>query len=405
MPIDVASDRLVVLSDMHRGKRDRADDFRRCESAYTNALAHYDRERYTLALLGDVEELWKNRVDSVIAAYEGVYAAESSFHADGRLIRFWGNHDEEWASPAAVRDELGPAHPGAPLEVRESLLLDVRLGDRSLGPLFLVHGHQGTGMSDGLAFLARFTVRFLWRPIQHLTAVSRNTPSKNRKVRERHHRAMRRWAEGHESLLLIAGHTHRPVFASVAIVDELERRLGLDMEEIRVSGKEPQNQLSASLVGGRDFVSERLALEESAAGGRIQAAQLRLERIQDLEQVGAIGPTAGAQGIMALLEAETVLGNIRAKLELRQRFLDGEVSEEEAERERELTETEAEADLLRMAFQEAGIRYQEASERFNLGVVHESELERARLDLMQLETRLEFLEVKLAALRGGEVSP
>jgi hypothetical protein len=88
-------------------------------------------------------------------------------------------------------------------------------------------------MSDGLAFLARFTVRFVWKPIQHLTAVSRNTPSKNRKVRERHHRAMRRWAEGHENLLLIAGHTHRPVFASVAIVDELERRLGLEMEEIR----------------------------------------------------------------------------------------------------------------------------------------------------------------------------
>jgi len=232
-PIDVAADRLVVLSDMHRGKRDRADDFRRCESAYARALAHYDQERYTLALLGDVEELWQNRVDAVIGAYEGVYAAESSFHADGRLIRFWGNHDEEWASPAAVRHELGPAHPGAPLDVRESLLLDVRLGDRRLGLLFLIHGHQGTGMSDGLAFLARFTVRFVWKPIQHLTAVSRNTPSKNRKVRERHHRAMRRWAEGHENLLLIAGHTHRPVFASVAIVDELERRLGLDMEEIR----------------------------------------------------------------------------------------------------------------------------------------------------------------------------
>jgi hypothetical protein len=44
---------------------------------------------------------------------------------------------------------------------------------------------------------------------------------------------MRRWAEGQENLLLIAGHTHRPVFASIAIVDELERRLGLEMEEIR----------------------------------------------------------------------------------------------------------------------------------------------------------------------------
>ncbi len=228
---DAARDRLIVLSDMHRGKRDRADDFRRCEAVYLKALAHYDRESYTLALLGDAEELWKSKVETVLDAYPEVYRAEASFHSDGRLVRFWGNHDEEWASPAAVRHWLGPLHPGAALHVRESLLLEVVLNGRMLGSLFLVHGHQGTGMSDGLAFLARFTVRFIWKPIQHLTAVSRNTPSTNRTVREKHHRAMRRWAEDQERLVLIAGHTHRPVFASVAIVDELERRLGLDMDE------------------------------------------------------------------------------------------------------------------------------------------------------------------------------
>ncbi|MCL7971084.1 MAG: hypothetical protein M8866_03195 [marine benthic group bacterium] len=232
-PFDAVADRLIILSDMHRGKRDRADDFRRCESAYMEALSHYLDEGFTLALLGDVEELWKNRIEDVLSSYPTVVAAEAAFHASGRLIRFWGNHDEEWASPTAVRSDLGPFHPGGNLEVRESLLLDVRLAGRTLGRLFLVHGHQGTGLSDGLAFLARFTVRFIWKPIQHVTSMSRNTPSKNRKVREKHHRAMRRWAERQEGLVLIAGHTHRPVFASVAIVDEMERRLGLDMEEIR----------------------------------------------------------------------------------------------------------------------------------------------------------------------------
>jgi UDP-2,3-diacylglucosamine pyrophosphatase LpxH len=230
---DAARDRLVVLSDMHRGKRDRADDFRRCEAAYLKALRHYDSEQYTLAILGDAEELWQSKIGAVLDAYPDVYEAEASFHTDGRLIRIWGNHDEEWASPAAVRHWLVPVHPGPALHVAESLLLDVFMDGRKLGSLFLVHGHQGTGMSDGLAFLARFTVRFIWKPIQHVTAVSRNTPSKNRKVREKHHRAMRRWAENQENFLLIAGHTHRPVFASIAIVDELERRLGLDMEEIR----------------------------------------------------------------------------------------------------------------------------------------------------------------------------
>ena len=108
---------------------------------------------------------------------------------------------------------------------------------------------------------------------------------------------------------------------------------------------------------------------------------------------------------MALQEAESDLSGIREKMDLRRRFLAGEITGEEVERERELAETEAEAEFLRTAYQEAAIRYQELSERFEMGTVHESELERATLDLVQAETRLEFLEVKLVALRGGEVSP
>ena len=52
---DADTDRLVVLSDMHRGKRDRADDFQPCEEAYLRALDTYLEEGYTLAMLGDVE--------------------------------------------------------------------------------------------------------------------------------------------------------------------------------------------------------------------------------------------------------------------------------------------------------------------------------------------------------------
>jgi UDP-2,3-diacylglucosamine pyrophosphatase LpxH len=229
---DALSERLVVLSDMHRGKRDRADEFRQCEQAYVTALDHYFSNGYTLAVLGDAEELWKTKARHVVAAYPEVYAREAAFQQEGRLLRFWGNHDEEWASPALVQHELGRAFDADPPEVGEALLLEVTLGDRALGSLFLVHGHQGTGLSDTLAFLARATVRFLWKPIQHVTQVSRNRPSTNRRIREKHNRAMHRWSQAQEKLLLITGHTHRPVFASISILDELERRLGIDIDEI-----------------------------------------------------------------------------------------------------------------------------------------------------------------------------
>jgi UDP-2,3-diacylglucosamine pyrophosphatase LpxH len=230
--LDAGADRLAILSDMHRGKRDRADDFLPCEDAYLRALASYDADRYRVVLLGDVEELWKNSPEEVRAAYPEVYAREAAFHDAGRLVRIWGNHDGEWASPHLVQRELEPAYGSGGLLVGESLLLDVAIGDRALGSLFLVHGHQGTGLNDTLAFLARFTVRFIWKPIQHLVQTSRTTPSANRRIREKHNRATQLWAERQEKLLLVTGHTHRPVFASISILDELERRLGVDIDEI-----------------------------------------------------------------------------------------------------------------------------------------------------------------------------
>jgi len=230
--LDGRTDRLAILSDMHRGKRDRADDFLPCVEAYLAALGRYDAEGYRLVLLGDVEELWKNSPRDVVSAYPQVYDREASIHGSGRLLRLWGNHDEEWASPHLVASELQETYGGADLPVGESLLLEVGMGDRELGSLFIVHGHQGTGLNDSLAFLARFTVRFIWKPIQHLVQTSRTTPSANRRVREKHNRATRLWAERHPKLLLVTGHTHRPVFASISILDELERRLGIDIDQI-----------------------------------------------------------------------------------------------------------------------------------------------------------------------------
>lgn len=232
LQFDADRDRMVVLSDMHRGTRDRIDDFLRCEPAYLAALDHYAREGYTLAVLGDAEELWKHKPRAVLEAYPETYQREAAFLRDGRYLRFWGNHDEEWASPLAVRHELAPAFDGEHPIVRESLLLEAVSGSRTLGRIFLVHGHQGTGLNDTVSFLARFSVRFVWKPIQHVTQVSRNAPSTNRAMRERHNRAMRQWAQRHEKLLLISGHTHRPVFASISVVDNVERRWGVQIEEI-----------------------------------------------------------------------------------------------------------------------------------------------------------------------------
>ena len=48
LDVDLDEARLVIFSDHHRGARDAADDFRRCERAYCAALGHYLEAGYAL---------------------------------------------------------------------------------------------------------------------------------------------------------------------------------------------------------------------------------------------------------------------------------------------------------------------------------------------------------------------
>jgi hypothetical protein len=226
--LDIRSAKLVVFSDHHKGSRDGADDFRVCERAYNAALAYYDRLEYTLAVMGDVEELWEGWPETVLKAYPHTLELEGRFHQDGRYLRFWGNHDDAWSHSDLVDQWLSPALGGA-LKVRESLILHVRDGEEELGRLFLVHGHQGTFDSERIAPLSKFALRYFWRPIQRITKFSFNTPARDFVLRYAHDAAMYSWSESQQKVVLIAGHTHRPVFKSES-QEEIVRKSLMEAE-------------------------------------------------------------------------------------------------------------------------------------------------------------------------------
>ena len=102
--IDLDTARYIVFSDLHKGQRDNADDFRRCERAYNAALAYYNELGYTVALLGDVEELWECRPKKVLKSYEYTLTLEADLYKDGRYWRYSGNHDDEWESNGSVKN-------------------------------------------------------------------------------------------------------------------------------------------------------------------------------------------------------------------------------------------------------------------------------------------------------------
>lgn len=212
--LDLATDRYIIFSDQHRGARNNADDFQDAERAYNAALAYYLHMGHTLVVLGDVEELWEETPAAVIKAYRHSLKLEARFHQRGRYVRIWGNHDDEWQYEDSVRRHLAAIYGDPPLRVRESLHFTVVEGTEELGALFLLHGHQGDAFNDKWAWLTRILVRYLWRTFQRLTRISLNTPATSWDLRHKINQAMYAWTAQHPKLLLIAGHTHMPVFKS-----------------------------------------------------------------------------------------------------------------------------------------------------------------------------------------------
>ena len=258
---DPAGDRIIVFSDHHRGVGDGADDFRHCEYAYSAARGFYQEAGYRLLLLGDVEELWEvTNAAKIIAHYRDVVALERRFAERSALMRFWGNHDDRWARPAAVDDELRPAIGDAPMQ--QALRLRVGRSGAEPSTIFLVHGHQGTPESDRFSRLARLPVRYIWPLIQRWQGATATTPARDHALRAKHDHAMFEWARERRNRVLIAGHTHRPVFAGSKP----------DPPAVR-----PASDLEAALARAREAHNERAAASVAAELGDAKALERRPE--------------------------------------------------------------------------------------------------------------------------------
>lgn len=218
-----SNERWVIFSDHHKGQRDRADAFTAAEQAYHAALGYYFEHGYKLVVLGDVEELWENRVGPILETYRTTFELERDFYDQDRYFRVWGNHDDDWRYPSQVERHLDQHYPG--IQVEECYLLDVFDGGDRLGQIMLVHGHQGTLIADTFGWLTRILVRTIWRPIQRITNLRVHTPATDLNLRRRHGIAMYNWASARPAFLLVAGHTHHPIFDPVLQVEQQMERL------------------------------------------------------------------------------------------------------------------------------------------------------------------------------------
>jgi hypothetical protein len=216
-------ERYVIFSDQHKGGRTLADDFLPCENTYRKALAYYYQQGYTLVVLGDVEELWEEDPQTVLDSYREVFELEAEFYRDSRYLRIYGNHDNFWHFRRNVDDYLDPIYPGiAPVE---GAVLAFSQGESQIGEILLVHGNQGIFDVGAVSNFSRIVVRIFWRTFQKLTGKGRTTPAEDACLRGKHDTLMYNWADKQNRLILIAGHTHRPIWSSMTHLEQLRNQL------------------------------------------------------------------------------------------------------------------------------------------------------------------------------------
>lgn len=216
IPFNAAS-KFVIMSDCHRGQGNNSDNFLPNQNLFFSALEHYYDEGFTYIELGDGDELWENRrMCPIIAAHSDAFWMMSKFYRENRLYMLYGNHDVVKSRKSFAKkhcsdyycDSTGccvPLFPG--IRIHQSLILE----DEQKRRLFLVHGHQGNLLNDRLWPLARFLVRYLWGPLELVGFLAPTGSGRPNEKKERIERGLAGFADSNRQMM-IAGHTHRPVF-------------------------------------------------------------------------------------------------------------------------------------------------------------------------------------------------
>jgi len=211
LDVDFHKDKFIIFSDHHKGNKDDGDDFASNEKNYLAALDYYYSNRFNYINLGDSEELWKYKPAEVIAKNSTALKSEARFHEQNKYFKTFGNHDLNWKNKIDV-DIWFKGIFILPLPVFEGLILKTKVEDKSLS-IFVTHGHQGDKMSDNNSF-STWLVSHIWRPLQRYLDINVNTPAKDYVLRDKHNIIMYEWSRSKKDLLLVTGHTHKPVFAS-----------------------------------------------------------------------------------------------------------------------------------------------------------------------------------------------
>ncbi len=179
------------------------------------------------------------------------------------------------------------------------------------------------------------------------------------------------------------------------------KKLNLDYEEIAISGRSPQDGLSAPRIGGRDFVTERLQLRRLELQEYAQYLEGKLEEIQRKVDTGVIDPYETETVKLNLKMAQLAMEGLDKKMHLRNRFNEGDVSAEQVNLLEMISEAEEKLESLEASIVHNQDRLAVIEKEFQIGLRATSDVLEAHSQLEAAKAEQQIVQIELQLLRNG----
>ena len=176
-------------------------------------------------------------------------------------------------------------------------------------------------------------------------------------------------------------------------------RIQLDIAETQSSSVAPRDELTAPLVGGRDFVKERIELDLLAAQQRLSAAEQAVSNADARIRMGAASDLTRGDPLIDRARASADLAVLAERLSLRREFLDKGTSAEQIARRLEKTQLQQDMLVARQALDLASVRAETIERQAAVGAASDLDVMRAKIEVKERELELQQLAIHLQRLR------
>jgi len=213
-------------------------------------------------------------------------------------------------------------------------------------------------------------------------------------VRQRHDEMERRVSIGVEDPATVADARLNVTEAEVNV-----KLIEVDIAEVRATGREPLLSVSAPLVNGRDFVSERWQIEAQLPDVGREVAKMAVDIWKRRFDVGLAKNIDVEKAGARLIEMESAQQLLQQKLAIRQAFLKRTLTAAVADLRVMEVEAEQRRTILSRRIEFSRRQLQDLEVRTQIGIVLPVEVAEAKLRLQELELARSKADYDLALIR------